>query len=52
MAYFRHKAPQGLNYLGLKPKKVNWRVVAGPRVSYIQSYDLVFDEFDCKIRQL
>lgn len=38
-----------------KPVKIRWKVVAGPpkfKLSFIQSYDIVFDQFDYKIRGL
>lgn len=42
-----------LDYLKNKPKRINWVVVAGNRqLSYYESYDLVFDEYDLKIRNL
>lgn len=40
------------NYLLNKPKKINWKVIAGPELSAIQQYDLVFDDYDLKIRGL
>ena len=42
-----------LDYLKNKPKKVYWKVVAGERkLSYYESFDLVFDKYDSKIRGL
>lgn len=35
-----------------KPEIINWKVVVGPEVSYIQSYDLIFDQYDLEIRHL
>jgi len=42
-----------LKYLDVKPRRVNWKVVAGCReLSFYESYDLIFDKHDLKIRQL
>lgn len=42
-----------LNYLKLKPKRIYWKVIAGPDdLSEIQQSDLVYDAYDYKIRQL
>lgn len=48
------KIPQNLNYLANKPKRLKWKVIAGDGYSldYYQSYDLIFDEYDLKIRKL
>jgi hypothetical protein len=40
----------GLTYLNRKPKVIRWKVVAGPPLTPIQSYDVVFDAYDLKIR--
>lgn len=41
-----------LDYLYQKPKIIAWKVVAGPELNYCQMHDVVFDEYDYKIRQL
>jgi len=41
-----------LNYLYNKPKVISWKRVAGPELNYCQMHDLVYDEYDYKIRQL
>lgn len=44
-----------LRYLYNAPKIIRWKVVASaPRVklSPLQQYDLVFDKYDLKIRQI
>lgn len=41
-----------LDYLSLKPKRINWQAIAGPKAHPIQLYDLVYDEVDFKIRKL
>lgn len=41
-----------LDYLRNQPKTIYWRVIAGSGLSDIQSYDLVFDDYDLKIRQI
>lgn len=43
---------QRSGYLGNKPKIINWVVIAGPPVDYIQSFDLIFDDKDLKIRKI
>jgi hypothetical protein len=46
-----NNVPNGLKYLYNKPKKINWIVIAGSRkLSHYEKYDLVFDEYDYKIR--
>jgi len=36
-----------------KPKFIHWKVIAGdPKLSFYESYDVVFDEYDLKIRGL
>lgn len=47
---FRPK--EGFDYLLNKPKRINWKIVAGEELSKIQMYDLVFDDYDLKIRQI
>lgn len=39
-------------YLGNKPVRLFWSHVAGPELTHLQQSDLIFDEYDCKIRQL
>ena len=34
------------------PKRIFWEVIAGPKLTYAQEQDLVFDERDYKIRGL
>lgn len=48
------KAPPGLDYLKNKPSRIRWKVVAGDRydLDYYQGYDLIYDEYDLKIRRL
>ena len=41
-----------LQYLYNKPKIIVWKRVVGPELDYCQMHDLVFDEYDYKIRQL
>ncbi len=44
-----------LRYLNNKPQRINWRVVTeapGKTLSHYESYDLVFDKHDLKIRGL
>ena len=41
-----------LDYLYNKPKIIVWRVVVGPELDYCQMHDIVYDEYDYKIRQL
>jgi len=41
-----------LHYLYNKSKRIFWVKIAGPRLPPIQSYDVVFDEKDLKIRKL
>ncbi len=51
----KHKLrlPRGsMNYLGNKPRIVNWKVIAGGELSAIQKYDVIFDDYDLKIRQI
>lgn len=44
--------PKELEYLYSKPKKIRWKWVAGPELLEAQEYDLVYDAYDFKIRQL
>lgn len=48
------KVPQNLNYLARKPKRLRWKVVAGNEfgLDYYQTYDLIYDDYDLKIRKL
>jgi len=32
------------------PKQIFWKKVAGPELDPIQMYDIVYDEYDLKIR--
>ncbi len=42
-----------LDYLQNRPKKLHWKVVAGPdNLSFYQKYDLIFDLHDLKIRRM
>lgn len=42
-----------LNYLLNKPKTIKWEIIAGDReLSYYEAYDLVFDDYDLKLRGL
>lgn len=42
-----------LSYLQNKPKFIRWTVVAGNReLNFYESYDLILDEHDLKIRHL
>lgn len=43
-----------LTYLNNKPKRLNWKVIAGDEDSldYYQTYDLIFDDYDLKIRKI
>lgn len=34
------------------PKRIYWTSIAGPKLTYAQESDLLFDERDYKIRQL
>ena len=46
------KKSTDLDYLYNKPKIVAWKHVVGPELDYCQMHDLVFDEYDYRIRQL
>lgn len=52
--YTKVKIPLNLSYLMGKPKKIKWKVIAGDEYSldYYQTYDLIFDDYDLKIRKL
>lgn len=41
-----------LDYLNNKPKIISWRHLIGPELEYCQMHDVVFDEYDYRIRQL
>lgn len=43
-----------LTYLNNKPYTIWWKVIAGdPRtISVLQDHDLIFDDYDLKIRKL
>lgn len=43
-----------LAYLAAKPKIINWKVISpvGVRLSSLQDHDVVFDDYDLKIRKL
>jgi hypothetical protein len=43
-----------LNYLLNRPKTIWWKVVSPPeaRLSILQDHDLIFDDYDLKIRKL
>jgi hypothetical protein len=41
-----------LNYLQNKPKTIRWKVIAGSPLTYYESYDLIFDKHDLRIRKL
>lgn len=43
------------SYLELKPYKIWWNIIAGPpgyKLDILQEYDLIFDDYDLKIRKL
>lgn len=48
------KVPTGLEYLKNKPKRLKWKVVAGNEygLDYYQTYDLIYDDYDLRIRKL
>lgn len=51
----RVKVEENLNYLNRKPKKLKWKIIAGPpdvELDYYQSYDLIYDEKDLKLRKM
>ncbi len=42
-----------LDYLKNKPRTIRWEIIAGTReLSYYESYDLVYDQYDLKMRHL
>lgn len=49
-----HKKYQNLDYLTNKPKRLKWKIVAGNEygLDYYQTYDLIYDDYDLKIRKL
>ena len=51
---YKQKVPKNLDYLRSRPMKLKWKVIAGDEYSldYYQTYDLVFDEYDLKIRKI
>lgn len=52
--YNKAKLPKNLNYLQNKPWKIWWKAVApaGAKLSQLQEYDLIFDDYDLKIRKI
>lgn len=46
------KPVMSLDYLFNQPTRINWKIVAGGDLHPIQMYDLVFDEYDYKIRKM
>ena len=44
---------KNLHYLYNKPKTLRWKVIAGEReLSFYETYDIIFDKKDLKIRGL
>lgn len=41
-----------LEYLNYKPRRIFWKVIAGPPLTEAQESDLVFDANDFKIRDI
>jgi hypothetical protein len=41
-----------LRYLQNKPKRINWKLIVGPPLTYYESYDLIFDKYDLQIRKI
>lgn len=42
-----------LKYLYNTPKTIRWEIIAGDReLSYYEAYDLIFDDYDLKIRNV
>lgn len=39
-------------YLSKEAVMIRWKIVAGGELHPIQMYDLIYDEYDCKIRQI
>lgn len=46
------KPKMNLDYLNEKPVRIRYRIIAGEGLHSIQMSDLVFDEYDYKIRQI
>ncbi len=47
------KTHKQLDYLHNKPKRINWKVIAGMRkLSHYEAYDLIYDEYDLRIRKM
>ena len=49
------KIPRGLDYLKNKPYNIWWKIYAGPpgyRLNALQDHDLIFDDYDLKIRKI
>ena len=42
--------PKELDYLYLKPRRIWWKHIVGPKLTELQESDLVYDEYDFKIR--
>ncbi len=40
------------DYLYNIPKIIVWKRIVGPELDYCQMHDVVFDQYDYKIRQL
>ena len=34
------------------PRKIFWKHIAGPKLTEIQKYDIVYDNYDLKIRKI
>lgn len=49
---YKPRVPQSMEYLKNKPKKLNWKVIAGnpDELSDLQQYDLIYDSIDYSIR--
>lgn len=41
-----------LKYLKNKPRVLRWKVIAGYNLSTLQRLDLIYDDYDLKIRKL
>lgn len=41
-----------LHYLYNKPRYIKWKVITGSKISFYESYDLVYDDKDLRIRRL
>lgn len=44
------KPKMNLDYLNEIPVRINYRIVAGGGLHPIQMYDIIFDDYDYKIR--